>query len=226
MQIGFVIFDGVTQLDFTGPLQVLSRMPGATCALIAASHAPVRTDTPLAAPPTHSFADAPRLDILCVPGGDGVREAIGDAPTRAYLREAAAGAHYVTSVCTGALLLGAAGLLQGKRATTHWAYQRLLPLFGAEPVDERVVRDGNLITGGGVTAGVDFAFTLLRDLAGQDTAEAVQLSLEYNPQPPVDAGHPSRADAAVWQAVDARYAPRVASLHAAIVQALPSAGER
>lgn len=193
MNVVFVLFPGVTQLDFTGPAQVLSRLPDAKVIVAARDTEPVMTDSGFALVPTHAFADAPSADILCVPGGHGVTEALGCAETIDFVRGQAAGARWVTSVCTGALILGVAGLLHAKRATTHWAYHHLLPLVGAEPVEARVVEDGQTITAGGVTSGIDFALTLAAREAGERFARAIQLSLEYDPSPPFDAGHPSRA---------------------------------
>lgn len=185
MNIGFVLFPNVTQLDFTGPLQVLHRMPGATTHILAKTAAPVPSDCGLSLVPTATFADAPKLDMICIPGGFGVSQAIEDAETMAFVRKAAGEARFVTSVCTGAFILGAAGLLRGKRATTHWAYHHLLPLVGAIPQQARVVRDGDTITGGGVTAGIDFALTFIKEIAGEDWANRIQLSIEYDPGPPV-----------------------------------------
>ena len=160
MQIGFVLFPNVTQLDFTGPLQMLHRVPGATTHILARTLAPVPSDCGLGLVPTGTFAEAPALDMICVPGGFGVGAAIRDEETLAFVRAAGQSARYVTSVCTGAFLLGAAGLLRGRRATTHWAYHHLLPLVGAIPQQGRVVRDGDVFTGGGVTAGIDLALTV------------------------------------------------------------------
>lgn len=193
MNIVFVLFPDVTQLDFTGPAQVLSRLPGATVACAAREDGPVATDSGFAIVPTHAFFQAPQADILCVPGGHGVADALHCAETIAFVRDQAAGAKWITSVCTGAFILGAAGLLRGKRATTHWAYHHLLPLVGAEPVAARVVEDGRTISAGGVTSGIDFALTLVAREAGESTARAIQLALEYDPAPPFDAGHPSVA---------------------------------
>ena len=192
----FVLFPGVTQLDFTGPAQVLSRLPGAITLVAAKTLESIATDSGFAIVPNVTFADAPQADILCVPGGHGVTDALGDAETIAFIAGQAAGAKWVTSVCTGAFLLGRAGLLNGKRATTHWAYAHLLPLVGATQASGRVVEDGHTITAGGVTAGIDFALTLVAREAGQDHAEAVQLSLEYDPAPPFTAGNPGSAGTA------------------------------
>ena len=184
MNIGFILFPNVTQLDFTGPLQVLHRMPGASTHILAKTRDAVSSDCGLGLMPTVAFANAPKLDMICVPGGFGVSQAIADAETMAFVRKAGAEARYVTSVCTGAFVLGAAGLLGGKRATTHWAYHHLLPLVGAVPEHARVVRDGDTFTGGGVTAGIDFALTLVEALAGVDAARRIQLALEYDPGTP------------------------------------------
>jgi cyclohexyl-isocyanide hydratase len=208
-QTGFVIFPNLTQLDFTGPLQVLARLPGAETHIIAKTRDPVPSDCGLSLVPTRTFAEAPQLDLLCIPGGFGVDQAMEDDATIAFVRAQGANAKYVTSVCTGAFILGAAGLLRGKRATTHWAYHHLLPRVGAIPVQERVVRDGNMFTGGGVTAGLDFAFTVMDEIAGPEHAQAVQLGLEYDPRPPFDAGSPRRAPGPIKARADERYASRL-----------------
>jgi cyclohexyl-isocyanide hydratase len=189
----FVLFPGVTQLDLTGPAQVLSRLPGASTVLAARSTDPVMTDCGFAIVPTASFAEAPRADILCVPGGHGVTEALGDRATIDFIARQAVGAKWITSVCTGAFLLGRAGLLQGKRATTHWAYTHLLPLVGATHEPARVVEDGAIITAGGVTAGIDFALTLVAREAGIEVAQSLQLGFEYDPAPPFRSGAPAAA---------------------------------
>lgn len=208
MNIGFVLFPNLTQLDFTGPLQVLHRAPGAKTHILAKALDPVPSDCGLSLLPTGTFADAPALDLLCVPGGFGVIDACEDAETRAFVAKAGAEAEYVTSVCTGALLLGAAGLLRGKRATTHWAYTGLLPIFGATHAEGRVVRDGNTFTGGGVTAGIDFAFTLLAELWSPEVAARVKLAIEYDPTPG-PGGHPSSARPETLAALRGFYQPRV-----------------
>lgn len=184
MEIGFVLFPNVTQLDFTGPLQVLHRMPGAKTHILAKTLDPVPSDCGLALVPTGTFAGAPKLDMICVPGGFGVSQALSDSETIDFVRKAGTDARYVSSVCTGAFVLGAAGLLRGKRATTHWAYHHLLPIVGAIPEKARVVRDGDVFTGGGVTAGIDFALTVVEAIAGADWAHRIQLSIEYDPGPP------------------------------------------
>ena len=192
-RIGFVLFPGLTQLDLTGPYEVLTRLPGAAVHLVWKDLAPVRSDRGLEIVPTDTFDTCPTLDLICVPGGPGVNDLMTDEQTLSFIRHQAWGARYVTSVCTGALVLGAAGLLQGKRATTHWMSHDLLAEFGAIPVKTRVVTDGRLITGGGVTAGIDFALTVIAELAGRELAEAIELGLEYDPQPPFGTGSPERA---------------------------------
>jgi cyclohexyl-isocyanide hydratase len=194
---GFLLFPRLTQLDLTGPYEVLASLPGAETHLIWKTREPVASDKGLAILPTTTFADCPPLDLICVPGGVGVNAILADRETLDFLRRMAAGARYVTSVCTGALALGAAGLLRGKRATTHWMSHDMLRAFGAEPVAARVVVDGNVITGGGVTAGIDFGLTVVAAIAGQRTAEAIQLGIEYDPQPPFNAGSPRTADPAL-----------------------------
>ncbi|WP_323798844.1 DJ-1/PfpI family protein [Parasphingorhabdus sp.] len=195
--IVFLLFDGITQLDFSGPAQVLCRIPGAIVHTAAREVKPIQTDSGFAILPSTNFADCPQADLLCVPGGFGTRDVIEDEVTLQFLRDQAAAAEYVTSVCTGSLALGAAGLLEGKRATSHWAYTSLLQKFGAKHEKARVVKDGNLITAGGVTSGIDFALTVVADVAGQQLAESIQLSLEYDPHPPFNSGHPDVADPAL-----------------------------
>lgn len=206
--VGFVIFPDLTQLDFTGPLQVLSRLPDASVHIVAKSTAPVPSDCGLGLVPTHRFADCPRLDLICVPGGNlGVVGAMGDGETVAFVRGQASQAKYVTSVCTGAFILGVAGLLKGRRATTHWAFADLLPLVGATHEKARVVKDGNVITAGGVTSGIDFGLSVVAELAGENAARTIQLGIEYDPAPPFDSGHPDRAPAAITDSLmSGRYA--------------------
>ena len=204
MQIAFLLFPGITQLDLTGPVQFLSRLPDARIDLVWDSLDPVPTDAGFSIMPTATFAQVPRADVLCVPGGMGVAEVIDHTPALDWVRQVGAEAEWVTSVCTGALVLGAAGLLQGYRATTHWAWHDLLSLFGAEPVHARTVFDRNRVTGGGVTAGIDFALALIGRIAGDDHARAVQLALEYDPAPPFDAGSPAKAGPALVEVYTAR----------------------
>lgn len=216
MNIGFVLFPNVTQLDFTGPLQILSRMPGAETHILAKTPEPVPSDCRLGLVPTGTFVDAPHLDMILVPGGFGVVDALSDTETMDFIRRAGTAATYVTSVCTGAFILGAAGLLQGKKATTHWAYHHLLPLVGAVPTAGRCVRDGSTYTGGGVTAGIDFALQIVMEIAGTEAAESIQLAVEYDPSPPLNSGHPSTANAQLRAAMETRYADPVAAMRSAI----------
>lgn len=204
--VGFVIFPDLTQLDFTGPQQVLARLPNSAMHIVAKSLAPVPSDSGLGLVPTHTFDNCPRLDLLCIPGGNaGVVQAIADRETIAFVRRQAATAKYITSVCTGAFILGAAGLLKGRRATTHWAFTELLPLVGATHEKSRVVKDGNLITAGGVTSGIDFGLSVVAEIAGDAVAQAIQLGLEYDPQPPFSSGHPDNAPDNVKMSVAPRY---------------------
>jgi cyclohexyl-isocyanide hydratase len=192
-RVGFLLFPNITQLDLTGPWEVLARLPGREMHLIWKTLDPVRAESGLSILPTTTFADCPPLDLICVPGGNGMNPLLTDTETLDFIRRMAADAQWITSVCTGALVLGAAGLLRGKRATTHWMSHELLARFGAIPVAERVVVDGNVITGGGVTAGIDFGLQVIAQIHGREAAEAAQLGIEYDPHPPVDSGHPSRA---------------------------------
>ena len=210
VQIGFLLFPEVQQLDLTGPHDVLASLPDVQVHLIWKETGPVIASSGLVLQATTNFADCPPLDVLCIPGGAGVGPLMEDPQTLEFIRRQAARARYVTSVCTGSLVLGAAGLLQGKRATTHWAYHELLAPLGAIPVRERVVRDGNLLTGGGITAGIDFALTLAAELFDAATAQRVQLQLEYAPAPPFEAGSPDTAPASVVQEARSRAAD---SLH-------------
>ncbi|MDR7038999.1 MULTISPECIES: DJ-1/PfpI family protein [Methylobacterium] len=207
LRIGLLVFPGVQQLDLTAPYEVFAALPGAEMHLVAADLAPVRSTTGLVLAPTTRLADCPDLDVVCVPGGSGVNTLMRDATLHAFLRRQAETARHLTSVCTGALVLGAAGLLRGRRATTHWAAHDLLPAFGATPVRKRVVRDGALLTGGGVTAGIDFALALAAEIAGETAAHGIQLALEYAPAPPFAAGHPDEAPAAALAAARARLGP-------------------
>lgn len=193
LRIAFLLFPGVTQLDLTGPAQVLSRLGNARLDFVWKTLDPVPTDAGFSILPTATFADVPTADILCVPGGFGINGVIADDEAMAWVEAVGADATWVTSVCTGSLILGAAGLLGGYRAGCHWAQREMLPLFGAIPVDARVVVDRNRVTGGGVTAGIDFALTLTAMIRGEAHARAVQLSLEYDPAPPFNSGSPTSA---------------------------------
>ena len=222
LHIGLMLFPKLTQLDLTGPLQVFSRVPGATVHLFAKTMAPVPSDTALTLPPTIDFTNCPQLDVLCVPGGAGTDDLIEDEESLAFLQSQAERARFVTSVCTGSLVLGAAGLLRGYRATTHWTAVDDLAKFGAAPERARVCIDRNRITGGGVTAGIDFALTLTSLLTDRATAEAIQLMLEYNPAPPFNAGSPDTAP----EQVVAQLKQRLASARQRRVEAIDRAAAR
>ena len=204
----FAIYPRLTQLDFTGPFEILARLPGAEAMVASRDGGPIRSDTGLEIGATRPLSEIDRCDLICVPGGPGVEAASVDAEFLAQLTRLAGGARYITSVCNGSLILGAAGLLRGKRAACHWAWRDLLPMFGAIPVAERVVRDGNVITGGGVTAGIDFALTVMADIAGERIAKAIQLSVEYAPAPPFDSGTPEAAGAEIVDLIVTRTAGR------------------
>ena len=197
LQIGALVFEGVDQIDLTGPFEVLSRIPNSTYRIYGKSAEPVRDLRGLRLTPDAALADAQQLDVLHVPGGFGQEALMDDAEVLGWIAEQAAGAHSVFSVCTGALLCGAAGLLRGRRATTHWASFHLLPFFGAIPVNERVVVDGNWVFAAGVTAGIDGALRLAAELRGDDVAKAIQLYMVYAPEPPFDSGTPTTAPAAI-----------------------------
>lgn len=195
LQIGSLLFEGLDQIDLTGPFEVLSRIPNSTYRLYGKTAAPVRDLKGLRLTPDATLEEAPQLDVLHVPGGFGQEALMEDEQVLGWLRRQAAGARTLFSVCTGALLCGAAGLLEGRRATTHWASFHLLPYFGAIPVDERVVIDGDWIFAAGVTAGIDGALQLAARLRGADAAKAIQLYMVYAPEPPFDSGTPARAPA-------------------------------
>jgi cyclohexyl-isocyanide hydratase len=219
LNIGILLYPNVTQLDATGPAQVLCRVPGAKLHMIWKTCDPVPTDAGFSIVPTTSFADCPQLDVICVPGGGGQVELMTDPETLNFLRKQAAGARYVTSVCTGSLVLGAAGLLKGYRSACHWAWLDMLKDFGAIPVAERVVRDRNRISGGGVTAGIDFGLTVAAELAGEEVAKSIQLVLEYDPQPPFDSGSPDKAGAERVKRIRERLAPLLQSRRRANAEA-------
>ena len=206
LRFGLLCFPGVQQLDLTGPYEVFASASGAAVHLVWKDLQPVRSATGLVLTPDTRFADAPDFDVLCVPGGSGVNALLSDETVLAFLRTKAATARFVTSVCTGSLVLGKAGLLSNKRAATHWNAMDFLPSLGAIPVRERVVRDGTLITAGGVTSGIDFGLAVVAELLGREEAETIQLSLEYAPAPPFGAGTPQTAPESVIAAAKARMA--------------------
>jgi len=209
VQIGLVLYPNITQLDVTGPYEVFARIPGVAVHLVASTGEPVTSDTGLSIVPSVTFQECPNLDVICVPGGSGVYDQMLNDETLAFLRREAGQARYVTSVCSGALILGAAGLLRGYRATTHWASMAFLEAFGATPVDTRVCMDRNRITGGGVTAGIDFGLQLATLISGDEVAQRIQLALEYAPEPPFHSGSPATAPAAVLERYRAMAAPKM-----------------
>ena len=199
LQIGSLLFEGLDQIDLTGPFEVLSRVPNATYRVFAKTTAPVRDVRGLRITPDAALADAPQLDLLHVPGGFGQEAVMDDEDVLCWIRRQAAGARCVLSVCTGALICGAAGLLKGRRATTHWAAFHLLPFFGAIPVNERVVVDGDMVFAAGVTAGIDGALQVAAKLRGDEAAQAIQLYMQYAPEPPFNSGTPETAPAAILE---------------------------
>jgi len=205
---GLLVFPNLTQLDLTGPYEVLARLPGAETLLLWKNLDPVRSEHGLTIQPMATLASCPPLDLILVPGGAGINPLLEDTEVLDFLRRAAGEARYVVGVCTGSLVLGAAGLLRGRRAGTHWMSRDMLRAFGAEPVAQRVVVDGSLFTGGGVTAGIDVALTVAAAIAGSEAAQAIQLGIEYDPAPPFASGSPELADPAVLKAVLARAEPR------------------
>src|SRR5437762_5195965 len=222
--IGLLLFPDITQLDLTGPYEVFIKFPDAKVHLVWKSRAPVTAGGGMQIVPTVTFAECPQLDLICVPGGAGMNALLNDAETIRFIRAQAKGARYVTAVCTGALVLGAAGLLKGKRAATHWMSREMLSAFGATPVAERVVVDGNVITGGGVTAGIDFALTVAAEAFGAELAQAIQLGIEYDPHPPFDTGAPERAPPALVEKVRAGAANRQAERQKAVNEAAAKLG--
>lgn len=212
-RILYAIYSGMTQLDFTGPHQFLSRMPGSKT-IVASSIGGAVASEGLVFADTCRLSDVSRCDLLCVPGGLNALDVALDNAFIGEIRRLGGGAQYVTSVCTGSLILGAAGLLQGKRAACHWAWRHLLPLFGAIPDEGRVVRDGRVFTGGGVTAGIDFALTVLAEIAGEKVAQTLQLGLEYAPDPPFIAGRPETAPPNILAGYRDQIAPLLAQREA------------
>jgi cyclohexyl-isocyanide hydratase len=219
--IVFALFPGVTQLDFTGPHEVFSYLPGGASVILASAEGgAIESTGGITFAGVRRLAAIPECDVVCVPGGRGVTDnAIGDAVFLSELRRLAATAKFVTSVCTGSLALGAAGLLRGKRAACHWAWRDLLTPFGAIPDRGRVVRDGNVITGGGVTAGIDFALNVVAELRDPETAQAIQLQIEYAPAPPFDAGVPETAPPAILARVRERISAMAAKRRGAVESA-------
>lgn len=206
MQIVILLYPNMTQLDFTAPFEVFAALPDAKTDLVWKDTQPVRDVNGLTIVPSASLADAPQADLLFVPGGFGQAALMEDDEVLDWLRRQAEGSKYITSVCTGSLVLAAAGLLQGYRATSHWHWIEQLKLFGAEPVSERVVIDRNRITGAGVSAGIDMALSLVAELYGEPLARLIQLGIEYDPDPPFEGGHPSRESEEIVAMLKARLA--------------------
>lgn len=219
MQIGLILFPKLTQLDLTGPAEVFYRMPGAKVQLLWKTIEPVSSDRGMAILPTMRFADCHALDLICVPGGAGQIDLMDDEETLDFLRRIAPTCKLVTSVCTGSLVLAAAGLLEGYKATSHWSSIDQLSLLGAIPVTERVVRDRDRVTGAGVTSGIDFALTVVADLLGEEAAREIQLQMEYDPEPPFQSGSPRSASPALVQAMREKIAPFIARRMAATERA-------
>ena len=219
IQIGILLYPNVTQLDATGPAQVLSRVPGAKMHMIWKTRDPVPTDAGFSIVPTTTFADCPQLDVICVPGGGGQVDVMVDAEALDFLRKQAATARYVTSVCTGSLILGAAGLLKGYKSACHWAWRDMQKDSAATPVPGGGVRARIRISGGGVPAGIDFGLTVAAELAGEEAAKSIQLVLEYDPQPPFDAGSPEKAGAEQAKRMSEGLAPLLESRRKANAEA-------
>jgi Transcriptional regulator containing an amidase domain and an AraC-type DNA-binding HTH domain len=224
--VGFLLFPDLLQLDFTGPYAVLAQAPDVSVRLVAKTPGPVTSSDGLIFQPNASFACAGDLDLIVVPGGAGIAPLLTDGETLAFLRKASAACRFTASVCTGSLVLGAAGLLRGRRATTHWQSLDLLPLLGADPVRERVVFDGDIVTAAGVSAGIDMALSLVDRIWGDEAAQLIQLGMEYSPCPPYDSGSPDTAPVSVVQALDARNEQRQQARKEAVraaARALPPA---
>ena len=219
LEIGLLLYPKLTQLDLTGPFEVLCRMSNTQVHLVWKNREPVVSDRGLGLLPTMTLDECPALDAVVVPGGAGQVALMDDMAVLGFLTRQAAKARYMTSVCTGALVLGAAGLLKGRRATTHWLSMDHLPLLGATPVSERIVVDGPVVTGGGVTAGIDFGLKLASILRGEAEARRIQLEIEYNPQPPFNAGTPETAGPEAVAAIQKRMAPFLAARREATLRA-------
>lgn len=207
MQIGFLAYPDVTALDLVGPYEVLTRLPGAECRVVAATTEPIRSHHGLRLLPDLSFEDAPQFDLLCVPGGPGQEACMEDARLLQFLRDQAPTAKWMAGVCTGALILGAAGLLKGYRATTHWRYRDCLADLGGIPVRKRVVSDRDRITAAGVSAGIDMGLFLAALLSGEQVAQMIQLQLEYDPQPPFRAGAPEQIEEELLENIEVETQP-------------------
>ena len=210
------IFDNVTQLDFTGPAQMFAKVPDIDLCIASKNATPVKTDSGFSVAAPYTFADCPAADLICVPGGGGVMDAIQDPYFLSFVERQAQQARYITSVCTGMFALGALGLLKGRKVTSHWGYTDVIADCGGVFTEGRVVIDGNLITAGGVTSGVDFSLTVIAQVFGEETARLIQLSMEYNPQPPFEGGHPSVAKPDTLASAKAIYAKRAQRMREAL----------
>ncbi|NQX93667.1 MAG: DJ-1/PfpI family protein [Erythrobacter sp.] len=210
------IFDNVTQLDFTGPAQMFAKVPDIDLCIASKNATPVKTDSGFSVAAPYTFADCPAADLICVPGGGGVMDAIQDPYFLSFVERQARQARYITSVCTGMFALGALGLLKGRKVTSHWGYTDVIADCGGVFTEGRVVIDGNLITAGGVTSGVDFSLTVIAQVFGEETARLIQLSMEYNPQPPFEGGHPSVAKPDTLASAKAIYAKRAQRMREAL----------
>jgi len=219
LEIGFLLFPQITQLDLTGPFEVFARLPDARVHVAWRTQEPVTSDVGLTILPTCDFQTCPPLDIICIPGGPGINQLLNDEAVVSFVAAQGQRARFVTSVCTGALLLGAAGLIDGYNATTHWASMQFLEPFGAEATDTRICIDRNRITGGGVTAGIDFGLTVAAELADVQTAERIQLYMEYNPRPPFEAGSPRTVSTEVLDQFKDLAGPMIMARAAAVEQA-------
>lgn len=224
LRIGLLVFPDIMQLDMTGPHEVFTKLPDTQVMLVWKALEPVTAAGGMRILPDVTYAQCPQLDVICVPGGGGMNPLLNDEETLEFLRKQAETARYVTSVCTGSLVLGAAGLLKGKRAACHWMSRDMLKAFGAIPDASRVVIDGNYVSGGGVTAGIDFGLTLAAEIFGEDVARAVQLGIEYAPHPPFNAGSPEGAGAKIEQVVRDAASERQAQREAAVLQAASRLG--
>lgn len=199
IKVGFLIFDNMQSLDFAAPFDEFRSVEQMDVSLIGKTLKPIITTSGLSFAPTRDINALYPLDVLCVPGGKGINQLLEDEPVLDFIRQQAQSVRYLTSVCTGALVLGASGLLKGRKATTHWSAMDYLPVFGAIPVQSRVVVDGNIVTAGGVTAGMDFGLTMIAELLGEKLAKTVQLQMQYDPAPPYDCGTPEKAPKALVQ---------------------------
>ena len=197
VKAGFFIFDQMQLLDFAAPYDAFSSTPEIEVSLIGETLKPITTTSGLSFQPDHDISTILPLDVLCIPGGNGVNRFLNNEPVLDFIRKEANEVRFLTSICTGSLILGATGLLKGRKATTHWSAMEFLPLFGAIPVEERVVVDGHIITAGGITAGMDFGLVIIAKLLGEDTAKKTQLLMQYDPEPPFDCGTPEKAPKAL-----------------------------